>query len=131
MLEERGSRGWSRERKVERRGAEGRGRGGVVGGLDEGISTEIWILDSIDRRPSSKGGIWTRHRQSVRRRTARGRGGQEGEGGKDRGCGRKFQREDKGARARSISAPSNERVIYSEVSKGDGLERKAEWNSKL
>lgn len=44
--------------------------------MDEGISTEIWILDSIDRRPS-KGGIWTRRRQIVWRRVT---GGAEGKG---------------------------------------------------
>lgn len=58
--------------------------------LDEGISTEIWILDSMDRRPSRRGGIWTRRRQSGVERGCRGKG-------MERGCGRKFQWKDKGA----------------------------------
>lgn len=53
--------------------------------MDEGISTEIWILDSIDRRPS-KGGIWTRRRQTVWRRVAGGgrREGRANEGKAER-----------------------------------------------
>lgn len=63
VLEEYRSRGWSRKRKI----VKSRGWPGV---LDEGISTEIWILDSMDRRLSRKGGIWTHRRQGGSRRDA-------------------------------------------------------------
>lgn len=40
---------------------------GVAAGrvLDEGISTEIWILDPMDRRLPRRGGIWM-HRRAGR-----------------------------------------------------------------
>lgn len=63
VLEEYRSRGWSRKRKIVK-------SQGWLGVLDEGISTEIWILDSMDRRLSRKGGIWTRRRQGGSKRDA-------------------------------------------------------------
>lgn len=84
--------GWLRERKI----VKSRGWPGI---LDEGISTEIWILDSMDRRLSRRGGIWTAHRrQGGSRRDA------ETEEWRIEGAVESFSERIK-ARARSISAP--------------------------
>lgn len=63
VFEEYRSRGWSRKRKIVK-------SQGWLGVLDEGISTEIWILDSMGHRLSRKEGIWTRCRQGGSRRDA-------------------------------------------------------------
>lgn len=90
VLEEYRSRGM-----VER--MKDREESGWQGILDEGISTEIWILNSMDRRLSRKGGIWT-HRQGGSRRDA------ETEEWRIEGAVESFSERIK-ARARSISAP--------------------------
>lgn len=90
VLEEYSSRGWSRKRKI----VKSRGWPGV---LDEGIFTEIWILGSMDRRLSRRGGIWTHRRQGGSRRNAETEEWIEG-------AVESFSERIK-ARARSISAP--------------------------
>jgi len=83
------ARGWLRERKIVK-------SWGWPGILDEGISTEIWILDSMDRRLSRRGGIWTHCRQGGSRKDA--------EEWRIEGAVESFSERIK-ARARSISAP--------------------------